>query len=248
MLSLERQGTTSVLRMAHGKASAFDLEFVAALEGALGDFERSDARALVVTGSGSIFSAGVDLVRLVRGGADYVAQFLPALESCLARFLRCERPIVAAINGHAIAGGCVLACAADRRVLARGKATLGAPELKVGVPFPPSALEALRLVAPPPLLSRMALDGRMLAADEALAQGLVDELVEPQQLESRALALAAELGSIPARSFAHTKHLLRHAALASIDRSARDPKLLAAWSAPETLAAVAEYVARTLKK
>src|SRR5438045_2373124 len=79
--------------------------------------ERSSARALVVTGRGNIFCAGVDLFRALAEGPDYFRSFLPALREALEAIFFFRKPLVAAINGHAAAGGCILACAADRRLM-----------------------------------------------------------------------------------------------------------------------------------
>src|SRR5258707_11749875 len=100
----------------------------------------SSARAVVLTGTGAIFSAGVDLLRLLEGGAPYIRKFLPALSTMLATVFSHPAPVVAAINGHAIAGGCVLACAADRRLVVRDGGRSGLTEFPVGVPFPSSAM------------------------------------------------------------------------------------------------------------
>src|SRR5258708_24895480 len=112
--------------------------------------EISSARAVVMTASGRTFSAGVDLVRLLEGGAPYVGKFLPVLSNMFAAVFSHPAPVVAAINGHAIAGGCVLACAADKRLMARDGGRIGVTELLVGVPFPPAAMEIIRCAPPPP--------------------------------------------------------------------------------------------------
>ena len=140
-----------VMRMAHGKASALDIEFCAALTSELEALERAGAPGFVLTGSGSIFSAGVDLLRASEGGAEYLRRFLPVLSRCFEALFFYPGPVVAAVNGHAIAGGCILACAGDRRLLVRTAGTqparIGVPELAVGVPFPAIALETMRHVA-----------------------------------------------------------------------------------------------------
>src|SRR5260221_11568704 len=113
----------------------------------------SSARAVVLTGTGAIFSAGVDLLRLLEGGAPYVRKFLPALSTMLATVFSHPAPVVAAINGHAIAGGCVLACAADRRLMVRDGGRIGVTELLVGVSVPPAAMEIMRWAAAPPFFA-----------------------------------------------------------------------------------------------
>jgi enoyl-CoA hydratase len=250
VIERETHGEVALVRLAHGKASALDLELCQSLERELERVAASGARALVLTGTGAIFSAGVDLVRVVEGGARYLERFLPAFERAARRLFELELPVVCALNGHAIAGGCVFACAADRRLLAAGRARLAVPELLVGVPFPAIALEIVRRVWPPPLLDGAAFTGRAWSAEEALAHGLVDELVEPAELAERALAAARALGAIPPRSFALTKRMLRRPAQLLLERHEREvgPEMLAAWCDPAVLAAVGAYVERTLGK
>ena len=105
------------------------------------------ARAVVITGSGSVFSAGVDLQRIVAGGPSYVREFLPALSDSFMAIFDHPGPVVAAVNGHAIAGGCVIAAACDVRLMAHGK--IGLAELSVSVPFPPVAMEIMRYAVGP---------------------------------------------------------------------------------------------------
>src|SRR5439155_1274578 len=99
---------------------------------------------LVLVGTGSAFSAGVDLFRILDGGDDYVARFIPALSGAFDDLFAYRRPVVAAVNGHAIAGGCVIAACADYRLMAEGRGRIGVPEQLVGVAFPAIALAAPR--------------------------------------------------------------------------------------------------------
>ncbi len=147
MIELTEHDGVAVLRMADGKANTMSIEFCATLTARFA--EAAAARAVVVTGSGRIFSAGVDLLRLLDGGAPYIGKFLPALSTMFATVFSHPKPVVAAINGHAIAGGCVLACAADRRLMAREAGRIGVTELLVGVPFPPIAMEIMRHATAP---------------------------------------------------------------------------------------------------
>src|SRR5262249_57608561 len=107
------------LRLVHGKASALDVELLDALLREL-DGVAEDVRALILTGTGSIFSAGVDLFRLTQEGADYVRRFLPLLSRLVRPLFSFSTPVVAAANGHAIAGGCILVLSADIRLRSGG--------------------------------------------------------------------------------------------------------------------------------
>jgi enoyl-CoA hydratase len=248
LIETTRVGAVTVLRLAHGKANALDLELLAALDGALRDLESAPG-AVVITGSGSIFSAGVDLHRLLAGGAAYLDRFLPALTAACERLLAFPRPLVAAVNGHALAGGWIFACAADYRVVAAGRAKLGVPELQVGVPFPPAALETLRLHTPPHLLDRMIFACRTFTVDEAAALGLVEEVVDGEALADRALAVAAAMAAIPTESYRLTKLQVRAPALErSRAGGAVDAQVAARWRAPETLEVIRGYLARVVGK
>src|SRR4029450_2026961 len=144
MIDIIKQGEITLLHMAHGKANALDVEFCEALTAQLTALKNSRTRAVVLIGAGHIFSAGVDLLRLLDEDATYLQTFLPALITMFETVFFHPQPGGGAVYGHAIAGGCILACAADHRVMSRSPGRIGVPELLVGVPFPTVDLEILR--------------------------------------------------------------------------------------------------------
>jgi enoyl-CoA hydratase len=237
------------LRLAHGKASALDVELLEALLRELHEI-REDVRAVVLTGTGSIFSAGVDLFRLTRDGADYVRRFLPLLSRCLRALFAFPRPVVAAVNGHAIAGGCILALAADARLMADRTGRIGVPELLVGVPFPAAGVEVVRFAVSPDKVQSLLYTGRTLLPQEALAAGLVEEVVAAGDLLPRAQEVAGQFARIPPPAYRLTKQSLRAGALERIDRAgeAEAQAMLEVWSAAETHEHIREYLRRTVRK
>ncbi|VVJ21164.1 Enoyl-CoA hydratase [Amycolatopsis camponoti] len=244
-ITLERHHDVAVLRIDHGGGNTLDSdscrELVFRLE------EASQARAVVLTGTGRIFSAGVDLKRIHDGGAAYVSEFLPLLSDALLAVFGFPRPVVAALNGHAIAGGAVLAAACDHRVL--GSGTIGVTELLVGVPFPLAALEILRCAYGTAPLPSLTYSGSTYGGEDALARGLVDELAPPENVLDRALAVATRLGELPAEAFAHTKAQIRqpfHERIAE-HRHTDDPEVERLWRSPAALAAVKSYVDKVLR-
>lgn len=245
----ERDGVT-VLRLEHGKAHALDLELCRALTAELSEARAAGVPA-VLTGSGGIFSAGVDLVRLLREPVDdYTPPFLEALAVCFRTLFEHPAPVVAAINGHAVAGGCILALACDRRIAAEGDYGIGVPELRVGVPFPVVALEILRHALPGQVGDGLVYEGEVVPPAEALERRMIDALAPPGELLDRAVAAARRLGAIPAASFTATKWALRAPAFERYRAAAptADPETIASWSSPEVRAAVAAHVERTLGK
>lgn len=247
MIHSESHGDVTVLRLAHGKANALDLEFCRELAKTFDAFAASDSKAAVLTSDGGIFSAGVDLKRLLQDGDDAIEAFLEALEAAFRALVFCPKPIVGAANGHAIAGGCVLLSACDRRLAADGKGRIGVPELLVGVPFPVLALEIMRDVVPPAQLGRVVYGGQTFPIPEASALGLVDEIVPPGDLQSAALATAQKLSAIPADSFRLTKASMR---VPLADRLAaqkpQEAEIRQAWKSPATRAAIEAFVKATL--
>jgi enoyl-CoA hydratase len=246
MIERERQGPVEILRLSHGKASALDLEFCEAITAGLRDIEGSDAEALVITGTGSIFSAGVDLYRLTDGGDSYIARYFPALIDTLMQLFTFAKPLVAAVNGHAIAGGCLIAACADVRLMSGGK--IGVPELHVGVPFPAAALEILTYAAGTHA-RELAMRGANVDPDAARAIGLIDRVVEPDQLLPAAIDVATHLASIPPDTFALTKRQMRAETVGRIERlSALDDEARAIWASPAIHTRIREYLAKTVGK
>ena len=190
--------------MEHGKANAQDTEFCTAISEGMAEIEGLPSRAVLITGHGRFFSGGVDLKRVVAGGVDYLRDFVPALVRCFESVFFHPKPVVIAVNGHAIAGGCILACCGDRRLMSDDeRAGIGVPELHVGVPFPAAALEILRYACSPRHLQMLVGSGRSLRPGEALEAGLVDALAAPDALESEALAgCSAALASVRPEVFA----------------------------------------------
>ena len=248
---LDRELTDGILtlRLAHGKASAMDLELCETLRNELESVaERDEAEAIVLTGTGSIFSAGVDLPRLLNAGGDYVLRFVEALDTMLRALFLFPRPVVAAVNGHAIAGGAIMTFASDYRIMSGGR--IGVPELLVGVPFPPLALEIVRFAIPPQHLQSMVYLGKTIEAEAARAAGLIDDVVPAGELVSRARAIAKQLASVPREVFALTKRQLREPYLHDASHIAQSSTeaIDALWAAPSTHERIREYLAKTIGK
>ena len=243
MLTVEERDDVAVVRIEHGRVGAMDAELLDALTEAVAGSDR----ALVITGSGSAFSAGVDLRRILDGGTPYTEQFLTALSRMFRAVFDHPRPTVAAVNGHAIAGGCVLALACDVRLMSGGR--IGLAELAVGVPFPTSALEIVRH-ALGTAADRAVLRAETVGPEQALALGMVHEVTGAEELLPRALALAAELAARSPEAYRLAKAQLHGPANGAIEATTaeEDGAVLAGWTAEDTRrrieAALAELTRR----
>jgi enoyl-CoA hydratase len=240
----------AVMTLQHGKVNALDIEFCEAIAARFHELAASDAKAIVLTGQGRAFSAGVDLKRLSDGGADYIRKFLPSLHKLYDAVFFHPKPVVAASNGHAIAGGCVLAACADRRIMARAAGRIGVTELPVGVPFPALAFEIVRFAVPPRYLAEVTFTGATYDTDGALERGFIDEVAEPSELLEDAFAVAQELAALSPAAFAQNKLQIRQPVSERMAASgaATEKVVTEIWCASETLDYIRAYVARTLKK
>jgi enoyl-CoA hydratase len=243
MLTIDRRNGITVVRWEHGPVNALDLELLRAVTDAV----RESSGPLVLTGAGRSFSAGVDLRRIVEEETGGTAALLAALSDAFLAVFDHPAPTVAAVNGHAIAGGCVLATACDLRLMSGG--TIGMTEQLVGVPFPIAVLEIVRF-AIGPVASRLMLTGRVAGLPEALRIGLVDEVVEPDALLDEAVDRAAALAGIPPSVYALTKEQLHRPARLRIHemRPADDPRVADAWTTPHASAAIADYLDRLAER
>jgi enoyl-CoA hydratase len=226
----------TVVRFDHPPVNALDLDL---LEGIIASMRNVEG-PVVITGAGRCFSAGVDLRALVDGGAEYAERFVTALSEAFLAVFDHPAPVVAAINGHAIAGGCVFAMCADVRLMSAG--TIGLTELAVGVPFPVAALEICRF-AMGTSAARAALQAKTIDADTALGRGWIDEVVSNDELIPHALAAARELGQYSPAAYAATKRQLHRPVRTVIDAGVQvDEKVRASWMTEETRSRIAAFV------
>ena len=244
MIRIERVGDVDVVRLEHGKVNALDTELLAALADAM-DAIAASTSAAVITGNGRVFSAGVDLRRVVDGGAPYVAELIPALHRAFMAVFTCRRPVVAAIDGAAIAGGCIIAAACDQRLMADGPAMIGTTELVVGVPFPVAPIEIMQHACGH-RTGDFVLRAQPVSVAEAVAAGLVDRAVPPDALLDQAITLATELAALPAEAYAMAKQRLRGPTIERIERDApvADVAVTDLWSSPATAARIRQQLDR----
>lgn len=227
----------SVLRLDRPPVNALDLDLVEDAVATLGGLDGP----VVITGAGRCFSAGVDLKAVADGGRDYTDRFLDVMPSAFLAVFDHPGPVVAAINGHAIAGGCVVAMATDVRLMSTGM--IGLTEVAVGVPFPVAALEICRYAMGPSVAGAM-LRAENVDASTALQRGWIDEVVSADNLLPRAIATAKALGAHSPFAYAATKAQLHRHARAAIDAGAQiDPQVREGWLSDETFARIDAYLA-----
>ncbi len=249
MIDRNDDGGIRTLKLAHGKVSAMDIELGDALVKEMEDARDPSVKAVILTGSGSSFSAGVDLFRVLKDGPEYGRRFLPVLDNFLRAALTLPKPMIAAINGHAIAGGCILAATCDHRIMSEGTARIGIPELAVGVPFPALPLQIMAARVADGHLRDLVFTGRTVLIDEAKALGLIDEKCPAGMLTDRAMEAALRMAAIPAGAFALTKQAFYTPILERTSQLAdMNARVVDAWLQPHTYDTIRAYLEKTVGK
>ena len=234
-VKIEEQGSIAIVRLDRPPANAIDRELLRESHDILDELGALEPDAVVLTGREGFFSAGADLKAVPTLDAEGQREMVTGINRLVAGWYGFPRPVVCAVNGHAIAGGLVLALCGDYRVGATaGK--LGLTELRVGIPYPAAAMAIVRAELSPPAARRLTLEAELVDPPTALSLGILDELVDPSSVVPRALEVAARLGEMPSSGYAAVKKQLRGdivAALETIAAEGTDP-MIEQWLLPET--------------
>jgi enoyl-CoA hydratase len=203
----DRDGVTLV-RIDHPPANALDPTFLAEGLAVLDALQRQESRAVVITGTGKFFSAGADLRVVPALSAAEQAEMVRGINALFAGWYTFPRPVVAAVNGHAVAGGLVLALCGDYRVGPR-TGQFGLTEVKVGIPYPSVAFAIVKSELSPPAARKLVLMASLVDSTSALDAGVFDEVVDDDEVLTRAIDVAQELAQLPAKTYELTKRRLR---------------------------------------
>ncbi|WP_164516400.1 enoyl-CoA hydratase/isomerase family protein [Minwuia thermotolerans] len=243
-MAVDWEGDIALLRLQRAPVNALDIDYCETVTRELIALA-ADGRACaaVLTGRGDCFSAGADLKTVPHYDAGEQRTMLRVLNRLFHAAYRLPVPLVAAVNGHAIAGGLVLALAADYRVAVDQNALLGVTEIRVGIPYPVTAIEILKAELRPEEWRKAVLTGDLFGPGEALARGMVDELRPASEVLSRSLEMAAHLAGSPRETYAAVKRQFRAPALARMAAALEGAEPLAQpWIGPETRIRAAEQL------
>lgn len=243
-LTRETKDGVAVLTLNRPPANAIDLALARELDAMLAALESEErVLPLVLTGAGRCFSAGLDLKALPTYGRGEQRELVALLNSFVLRLYGYPAPFVVAVNGHAMAGGFILAVTGDVRIGADGPHQIALTEVKVGVPFPVGPLELVRAELAPSVARELVLGGGTVTPEGAKERGILDEIVPENALLPRALAVAKERAALPRATYVKIKRGLRAEALGKIERAVRgDEEMLEEWLTDEALAAAASVL------
>jgi enoyl-CoA hydratase/carnithine racemase len=208
MIDTKREGAVALVHMRSGE-NRFNPGFIAELTRALDDLERSDEpTAMVLTGDGKFFSNGLDLAWMSGEGRERAGEVVTGMLQIFARLLASPIPSVAALNGHAFAGGAMLALACDFRVMRTDRGFFCIPEIDLGLPLHPGMAALIQARLPKLTAHEAIVTGKRYVGTEALGRGIVDYATPAVDLLAKAIAVAAPLAGKNRAVMATHKRLL----------------------------------------
>lgn len=237
LISVEYEQDVAILKLRRSVTNPLDLELVIALEDALQQARRDDGVHALVLGSESekFFSIGFDIPHLFDLEQEQFADFYQAFNRLCLNLYTLPKPSVAALGGHAIAGGCILALCCDYRLIAEGRKLMGLNEVKLGVPVPYPADRILHSLVGEERARQVIEGGDFYPAADLLRMGLVDMVTPLESVLPEAIHLANTLGAAPLEANALIKHnrvgQVEAAILASLDE--HETHFVECWYSPE---------------
>jgi enoyl-CoA hydratase len=234
-VSIEEHDDVAVVRVDRPPANAMDPGLLADAVAATEELAAAEPAAVVLTGRPGFFSAGADLKVVPTLDADGQRTMVDGINGLCMAWYGLPRPVVCAVNGHAIAGGLVFALCADYRVAA-ADARYGLTELRAGVPYPTMAIAVVAAELSAPAARRLVLRADLVDAADLRELGAFDEVVPNDEVLDRALAVGRDLAALPSSAYAATKRRLRAPTLelaARLQAGEADP-LGDAWTDADT--------------
>jgi enoyl-CoA hydratase len=214
-VELERSGEVAVIRLDDGKANALGFDLIDGLSGALDD--AADAKAIAIIGREGRFSAGFDLSVMK---TDRAPELMGKGAEVALRLFSHPAPVVLGVTGHALAMGAVLMLTADWRVGATGDFKLGLNEVRIGLFVPAFATDLAEHRLDPRHFTEAVLLAEVYDPAGAVAAGFLDEAVEPDQVEARAVERATTWAAdLDPRAFARTRTIARGAVIDKLKAS-----------------------------
>ena len=209
-VEVEVSSDIATVFLSRGKVNALNALVVDELKACLSALEGDrDLKALILTGRGKFFSFGFDIPEFLGLTQEAFTDFVTNFTELYTRLFLYPKPVVAALNGHAIAGGCMLALACDNRVMAAGKSKIALNEIAFGSTVFAGSTEMLRFLVGNANATEILYSGALYSAEEAMRLGLVQAVIPEEDLMVAARRIATNLASKPAAAWASIKALLR---------------------------------------
>jgi len=232
-VTVDKHGNVALLRLTNGVTNAIGTGMVEDLTSVLKQI-RTEYRGCVLAGGTKFFSIGLNLPELIEYDREKMGRFWDALDQVILDLYTLPLPTAAAIAGHAIAGGTILALSADYRLIAPGRNLMGLNEINIGVPVPYLAGLMLRQVIGDRAAAKLSFTGEMVPPDEAKSFGLVDDIISEEVIELQAIELISHLAEKPQSAFTLIKRNHTDAVRLTFERCRieRKEEMLSCWFDP----------------
>jgi enoyl-CoA hydratase/carnithine racemase len=235
-VEINKMGPYAMVRLNRGKVNAINEAVVDELSGKLKELQFDDSiRAIVLTGTGHFFSFGFDVPELYGYPKEDFKKFLMKFTGLYKYMFLYPKPIIAAINGHATAGGCMLTNACDYRIMVSGKPRISLNEITFASAVFLSSVEILKYRVGAHYAQEVLLEGRMYSAEEARNIGLIDEVVIQENLNAETEKTATRFSVLYSPAFRQIKQMLRHPVMEACEPGEAQgiEKFIDIWYSPE---------------
>jgi 3,2-trans-enoyl-CoA isomerase len=220
---VSKTGEIATVTLARGKVNALNEPMFREIRTSFQDLEKSDeVRAVILTGRGKFFSFGFDIPELLSYSKDDFIRYLTKFASFCSYLFLFPKPVIAALNGHTIAGGCMLANACDCRIMVSEKAKIALNEITFGASVFAGSVAILKFCVGSRNAATILYSGAMYSPDEAARLGLVDQIVLAENLMQTAEKAAVDFASKSAAAFSSIKGLLRRPVAAEMAKREQD--------------------------
>jgi 3,2-trans-enoyl-CoA isomerase len=209
-LRVSIEDNVATLTLNRGKVNAINEAFAEELKQCFEDLtEDARVRAVVLTGHGQFFSFGLDIPEFLGYSKPDFLRFVEKFADLYTSVFLCKKPVLAALNGHTVAGGCMLATACDYRIMLSGKARISLNEITFGSSLFPGSVDMLQYCVGTRNAELMAYTGAMYSPEQAKEIGLVDEVAVQVDFEERVAIMAQEFARVYGPAFESIKMLVR---------------------------------------
>jgi 3,2-trans-enoyl-CoA isomerase len=219
-VEISKNNGVATIRLNRGKVNAINETVVDQLRQSLNELEKDETvDSLILTGTGKFFSFGFDIPEFLGFAREDFARFLIKFTDLYAYLFLYPKPVIAALNGHTIAGGCMLANACDYRIMVSGKAKISLNEITFGASVFARSVEILKYCVGAKNAQRVLFNGEMFTADQALELGLIDQISTEDRLSEDAVQAAGNLAAGDKAAFGSIKLLLRKPVITDLTNS-----------------------------
>ena len=223
LVHISKDDAIATVTLNRNKVNALNEPLVEQLHRSFEDLEKDHAvKAIIFTGQGKFFSFGFDIPEFLGYTKDAFIRYLTKFTNLYTYVFLFPKPIIAAINGHAIAGGCMLAMACDYRIMVSGKAKISLNEIQFGSSLFAGSVEMLKFWVGGKNAQSLAYSGAMYTAEEACNMGLIDQVSSVENLTDQARQIANDFAKKDSAAFQSIKQLLRRPVAEQMIKTEKD--------------------------